>query len=508
MLGTIRNNRFGQRKLQRAERTISELLARLDEQEVRIAALTAKVETLTLQLEERDAIIKEQDREIKELKRRLGQDSTNSHFPSSRDLTRKPQNNRLPGGKKGAPKGHPGSTLPFSSTPDDILLHALTVCPDCQVSLADVPPMGYQPRQVFEMPKPAIHVTEHRAEQKRCPCCRKKQVAIFPEGVRAHVQYGPRLTAFSSYLHGYQLLPLARLSELLHVLTGYKPSENTLLRQIQATARGLKPYLQQIQSAILASPVIHADETGLRVEQEEHWVHVTSTPEWTLLGVHPSRGSEGMKALHVLDAYLGTVVHDAHNAYFKQGAFGFEHALCNAHLMRECKEVTRYDKQTWTSEMQTLLRESWQAVRQARQTGCSLSDDLLQQYEQRYDEILEKAQRQVVSVPIPAKTGPKGRKSKSKAGNLAARFATHKEAILKFLHHPEVPFDNNQAERDLRMVVVKEKISGCFRTPEFPSFFASIRSFISTLIKQKRPILASLMLASSGSFTFSPIEGS
>ncbi|KHL91208.1 hypothetical protein QW71_35985 [Paenibacillus sp. IHB B 3415] len=135
MLGTIRNNRFGQRKLQRAERTISELLARLDEQEVRIAALTAKVETLTLQLEERDAIIKEQDREIKELKRRLGQDSTNSHFPSSRDLTRKPQNNRLPGGKKGAPKGHPGSTLPFSSTPDDILLHALTVCPDCQVSL-------------------------------------------------------------------------------------------------------------------------------------------------------------------------------------------------------------------------------------------------------------------------------------------------------------------------------------------------------------------------------------
>ncbi|MNB81156.1 Transposase IS66 family protein [compost metagenome] len=508
MLGAIRNNRFGQRKLQRAERTISELLARLDQQEVLIAALTAKVETLTNQLAERDAIIKEQDHEIKELKRRLGQDSTNSHFPSSRDLTRKPQNNRVTGGKKGSPKGHSGSTLRFSSTPDEVLMHALTVCPDCQVSLADVPPLGFQPRQVFEMPEPTIHVTEHRAEQKRCPCCRKKQLAPFPDDVRAHVQYGPRLTALSSYLHGYQLLPLARLSELLQVLTGYKPSERTLLRQIQATAQGLKPYLRQIQEAILASPVIHADETGLRVEQAEHWVHVTSTPDWTLLGVHPSRGSEGMKALHVLDAYLGTVVHDAHNAYFKQGAFGFQHALCNAHLMRECKEVAAYDKQAWANKMQMLLRESWQAVKQARETGHFLSDDVVQQVEQRYDEILENAQEQIVMVPIPAKTGPKGRKSKSKAGNLAARFATHKEAILKFLHHPEVPFDNNQAERDLRMVVVKEKISGCFRTPEFPRFFVSIRSFISTLIKQKRPILASLMLASSGMFTFSSVEGS
>jgi transposase len=508
MLGAIRNNRFGQRKLQRAERTISELLARLDQQEVLIAALTTKVETLTEQLAERDAIIKEQNSEIKELKRRLGQDSTNSHFPSSRDLSRKPQNNRVPGGKKGAPKGHPGSTLTFSSTPDETLIHPLTVCPDCQMSLENVPLAGYLPRQVFEMPQPAIHVTEHRAEQKHCPCCHKKQQAAFPDGVRAYVQYGPRLTALSAYLYGYQLLPLSRLSELLYVMTGCKPSEKTLLNQIQATAEGLEPYMEQIREAILASPVLHSDETGLRVEQKEQWVHVASTPEWTFLGVHSSRGSEGMKALGVLDAYLGTVVHDGYGAYFKQGAFGFEHALCNAHLMRECKGVALHDDQIWADEMLSLLRESWQAVRQARQSERLLSDEIRKSYEQRYDEILEKAQEQVARVPIPAKTGPKGRKSKSAAGNLAERFATHKEAILKYLHHPQVPFDNNQAERDLRMVVVKEKISGCFRSSDSPGYFASIRSFISTLLKQEHPILASFMLASSGTFSFSPNEGS
>jgi transposase len=441
------------------------------------------------------------------LKRRLGQDSTNSHFPSSRDLKRKPQNNRTPGGKKGAPKGHSGHTLKFSATPDETILHPLTQCPDCQTSLADVPAATYQSRQVFEMPEPRIHITEHRAQQKHCPCCHKKQQASFPEGVRAYVQYGPRLTAFSAYLHGYQLLPLARLSELLHVLTGCKPSERTLLGQIEATSGTLSPYIEQIREAVLGNPVIHSDETGTRVQKKEKWVHVNSTPDWTLLGVADSRGSEGMKTLRVLDAYLGTVVHDCYGSYFKQDTFAFEHALCNAHLMRDCKGIALYDKQAWASQMLALLKESWGLEQQARLAECRLSPETIQQLEQRYDEILEQSQAELVNVPIPTKTGPRGRKSNSKAGNLAARFSKHKEAILKFLHSPAVPFDNNQAERDLRMVVVKQKISGCFRSSDSPAWFATIRSFISTLIKQERPVLASLMLASSGSFSFTPIGG-
>ncbi|WP_245864716.1 IS66 family transposase [Paenibacillus donghaensis] len=422
-------------------------------------------------------------------------------------MKRKPQNNRTPGGKKGAPKGHPGQTLKFSSTPDETLTHPLTVCPDCQTSLADVPSATYQSRQVFEMPEPRIHITEHRVEQKRCPCCHKKQQASFPEGVRAYVQYGPRLTAFSAYLHGYQLLPLARLSELLHVLTGCKPSERTLLGQIEATSGTLSPYIEQIREAVLGSPVIHSDETGARVQQKEKWVHVNSTPEWTLLGVATSRGSEGMKTLRVLDTYQGTVVHDCYGSYFKQDTFAFDHALCNAHLMRECKGIALYDKQKWASEMLDFLKGSWQMEEQARLTNRRLSQETIRQLEERYDEILGQSQEELANVPIPAKTGPRGRKSNSKAGNLAARFIKHKEAMLKFLHNPEVPFDNNQAERDLRMVVVKQKISGCFRTSDSPEWFAAIRSFISTLTKQGRPVLASLVQASSGSFSFTPDEG-
>lgn len=500
-MGSQRKVRMLEEQLAKSERTVAELLQRVHEQSEQIAVLMAKVETLTLELEKRDKVIHEQSLEIKELKRRLGQDSTNSHFPSSRDIVRKPQNNRTPGGKKGAPHNHKGTNLSFSPTPDEVMIQPLHECPDCQASLVNEPVIGYQARQVFDMPQPTIWKTEYRAEQKRCLCCRKKQQAPFPEDVRAYVQYGPRLSAFVAYLHSYQLLPLARMSELIHVLTGCKPSEKTLLDQIHTTAQTLMPYIDQIRDAVRKSPVIHADETSLQVEKKEKWVHVNSTPTYTLLGVDVSRGSEGMKSLQVLDTYTGIVVHDSYVSYFKKDVFSFGHALCNAHLMRECKGIATYDDQTWASEMLTLLRESSHAVKMAE---GPLPDDVVYEYEQRYDHILEKSRAEVATIPIPEKTGPRGRKSNSKAGNLAARFETRKEAILRFLHDPRVPFDNNMAERDLRMVVVKEKISGCFRTPDSPDDFASIRSFVSTLIKQQHPILASLMLASSGSFSFPP----
>ncbi|MCL6459857.1 MAG: IS66 family transposase [Gorillibacterium sp.] len=447
--------------------------------------------------------LEQMETKIKELERKLGQNSQNSNWPPSRDIKRKPMNNRTSGGKKGAPLGHPGHTLPFSPTPDQIITYPVSVCNHCATSLAEVASIRYERRQVFEIPQPVITVTEHRAEHKRCPCCRRLQKAAFPKDVTAGVQYGSRFTVLSAYLHTYQLLPLSRMADLFHVLTGCKPSEGTLLARISTMAQRLEPYVETIRQSLLTSPVIHSDETGVHVDKQEHWVHVASTEMLTLLNVHPSRGSEGMKAMEVLPLFKGTVMHDCYGPYMKRDEdFQFQHALCNAHLSRECKGIVAYDKHRWAGEMLLLLRDSWKATRGARKSNIPLTEETIQAYESRYDDILQEGQAEWEKDPVPEKKGPQGRLGKSKAANLWHRFRDHKAIILGYLRNPDLPFDNNQAERDLRMVAVKRKVSGCFRSDLSPHLFATIRSFISTLLKQERPVLASLELAYSGTFTF------
>jgi transposase len=449
------------------------------------------------------ARIEQLEYRVKELERQLGQNSTNSNWPSSRDVKRKPQNHRTSGGKKGGPTGHPGNTLLCSSTPDEVVTHSVFVCTACAASLAETPSHGYETRQVWEMPQPVIHITEHRAVQKRCPCCHKLQKATFPKGVNARVQYGPRFTAMAAYLHTYQILPLARTTDLIHVLTGCKPSEATLLNGIRTMAEQIAPYENIIREGLLASSVIHSDETGIRVNKNGNWVHVASADQWTLFGVHSSRGSEGMKALNVLPQFKGTVMHDCYKSYLKQDeSFRFEHALCNAHLTRECKGIVEYDNHRWANEMHALLHSSWEATREARRASRPLAEEVIQSYEQRYDAILQEGREEWERDPVPEKKGPQGRKSKTKAGNLWQRFLDHKAMILGFLRNADLPFDNNQAERALRMIAVKRKISGCFRSPTSPAMFATIRSFISTLIKQNRSILPSLEQVMEGSFSF------
>ncbi|OPH56853.1 hypothetical protein BC351_25885, partial [Paenibacillus ferrarius] len=443
-----------------------------------ILSLVAKVEHL--------------ENENKELKRQLGQNSQNSNWPPSSDLKREPKNHRKSGGKKGGPVGHKGHTLSCIDDPTTTIIHPVLVCENCAVSLEDVACLGYERRQVFDIPVPVMEVTEHRAEKKKCPCCHTLQKGIFPKGVHARAQYGERFTAVAAYLHTHQMLPLARTTDLLHVLTGCRPSQATLLSSIRKMAESLLPYEEVIRHNLLASPVIHADETGVHVDKEGHWVHVNSTKNWTLLGVHSSRGTAGMKSLNVLPSYTGTVIHDFYGPYFKQDKdFTFKHALCNAHLSRECKGIEEYDGHRWASAMLTLLHTSWSITRKTRKLGRPLTETAIGNYERRYEMILEMGKVELEKEPL-LQSGRRGKPRKSKAANLWARFRDHKESILGYLRDANIPFDNNQAERDLRMIAVKRKISGCFRSETTPGFFATIRSFISTLIKQNHPILTSL----------------
>lgn len=437
---------------------------------------------------------------VKGLERQLGQNSKNSSKPPSSDGMRKPTNSRKPGGKKGAPKGHQGHTLSFTLHPDEIKEYRASVCGACQRSLEHVPDQGYEKRQVFDVPAPRVVVTEHRAYKTCCPDCRHIQQGVFPERVTAPVQYGPGFAAWTAYFNVYQLLPLERISQLLSDMTGMRPSEASLLGMIEEMSEALEPLEQQIRERLRQSPVLHADETGFQVEGKGHWLHVASSPEWTLLGVHENRGQKGIEAIGLLPSFTNILVHDCYATYF-QSSYGFTHALCNAHLLRECIAVETYDGQQWATGIRELLQESWEVVKVSRAAGIPLEEEVRQAIEQRYDDILTEGTLEW-TVTTPPTLPTKGKKKQSKAANLGQRFQLHKEAVLRFIRDAQVPFDNNQAERDIRMAKVKIKVSGSYRTKKSAERFARIRSVISTMCKQNQPILSSLASALRGQFSF------
>lgn len=388
--------------------------------------------------------IKKLEKRVHELERQLGQNSNNSSKPPSSDGLRKPTNLRTSGGKKGAPKGHEGHTLRFSEKPDEIVIHPLLACGNCSTSLKAVSSQSFEKRQVFDLPTPRVVVTEHRAEKKCCPACGLVQQASFPERVNAPTQYGDGFAAWTAYLNVYQLLPLERIAQLFADLTGYQPSEATLLSYLKAMSVSLEPVLASIREQLLCKSVVHADETGLRVEGKRQWLHTVSTPEWTLLHVHENRGSKGMNASGILPFFTGTVVHDFFPAYFKDN-YSFAHAPCNAHLLRECQGIAEVDGHLWAIQMKALLQESWKLAQTSRRGGVPLTEDVIQEIKKRYDDILEGGRNEWAQDVVRAKAGPKGRKIKSKAANLGERFLTHKDVILRFIWDPHIPFDNNQA---------------------------------------------------------------
>lgn len=459
--------------------------------------IAAFVQTLLDTIEKQAARIEQLENRVHELERQLGSNSNNSSKPPSSDGLRKPTNLRTPGGKKGAPKGHPGSTFRMVENPDEVVLHRLFCCPDCQHSLTEEESQTYEKRQVLELPSPRIVTTEHRAEKKYCSHCHRMQRASFPDHVKAPVQYGSSLAAWTVYLHAYQLLPLDRIAQLFEDLTGHRPSEATLLAMLETSHQAMEPVEQTITERLLGKAKLHADETGCRVEGKTQWMHVASDEAYTLLRFDAKRGATAMDAIGLLPRYAGTVIHDCMQAYFNT-KYTFQHALCNAHLLRECQGIAQYDHHAWPLQIIDLLKESWRLARASREAETPMKPEVIQAIQTRYDAILESGKHEWELDVVRIKTGTRGRKIKSKAANLGERLSLHKEAILSFLWRPHIPFDNNQAERDLRMVKVKQKISGTFRTKDGAKIFARLRSVVSTVIKQKLPVLASLSRALQG----------
>jgi transposase len=432
---------------------------------------------------------------IEVLENQKSKDSKNSSKPPSADGFAKRTNSlRTKSGRKsGGQKDHPGSTLEWCEEVDEVFIHPVVDCKSCGASLENVEVLNLRCSQVHELPPIKLVVHEHQAQEKCCPNCGVLNQGKLPAFVNSLVQYGPGLKGLMVYLMEGQLLPSERAQELLQEVIGCEISEATLYNTRLRCYEELAAVEAYIKSGIQVAPVVHFDETGMRVKSKLMWLHVACNGWLTAYFIDPNRGQLAMDAIDILPNFEGVSVHDGLASY---GKYDSIHALCNAHHLRELRFMVERYEQDWASDMITLLVEIKTNIATAQSDGeISLTLFQLADFERRYQDIIAAGLIANPSPPINLDLPkPKGRPKQSPPKNLLDRLQLHQSAVLLFMHDWRVPFDNNQAERDLRMMKLKQKISGTFRSMEGAQQFCRIRGYISTLRKQGIQVLNALRL--------------
>jgi hypothetical protein len=461
---------------------IAELEAENTRQREQIAALVARVQ---------------------ELEGRLAKDSHNSGKPPASDglarRVRKTKSLRQPSGKKaGGQLGHRGETLHLVAMPDTVVEHRPAVCAHCQTPLAaEAAVVARERRQVQELPPVRLLVTEHQALQVRCPACAQVTEAAFPAEAPSRAQYGPQVRALAVYLAQEQLVPLGRVQQLLADLFGVRLGRGSLVSWIQQAARVLEPVEMAIKAALRRAGVLRHDESGVRRAGRLAWAHVVCTTQLTHYAIHAKRGQEATAAMGILPGYRGVRVHDGWAPNWAETAC--RHALCNVHHLRELTFLEEVYQQGWATDLKALLREMQTATDQARAQGLrrllpSQRDPLVV----RYHALLAAGLAANPPPDQPRRPGQRGRVKQTPARNLLERLLLHQDAVLAFLDDLTIPFDNNQAERDLRGLKMQQKVSGCFRSDPGAAAFARLRGYLSTLRKQGHALLTALQAAFAG----------
>jgi transposase len=438
-----------------------------------------------------------------ELSRRLGLDSTNSSKPPSSDglkrtrrTARSPERERRKwlGRKPGKQKGAPGHHLAQTARPDRVVELLPAHCGHCGRWLVENSgEVGMEKRQVMDLPPPpGLETTEYRAIKLRCVDCGQVTKATFPEWAKGPVQYGPRLHAMANYLAVRQHTPYERMAEQIHDIYGADVSVGALAAMVARGGRRVQPAVEAIKRQLQAAAVAHLDETGAHVNGKLRWVHGTATKHLTLLGIDDHRGTEGIKALGVMEEFTGVAIHDAWSSYWGAALEKVRgHGLCNAHHLRELVAVTELDGQRWSRRMTNLLLEMLAMRNAAMEADRSqLQPELVAEFERRYDRVIGEGWRENPRRP--------GKQQLSKAANLLRRLDEHRTEVLRFILDFAVPFTNNEIERDLRMTKLHEKISGGWRSMDGARAFLSVRSYLATARKQGQGMLEVLTAAFEG----------
>jgi transposase len=297
-----------------------------------------RVEERLAQLEAENAALREQvsrlQTRVAELEGRLAKDSHNSSKPPSSDGWGHKRHSQRKGSEKksGGQDGHMGHSLPMAEQPDKKVIHGPSECVQCHLPLEGVAGQMIERRQVHDLPRWRIEVTEHQVEEVECPRCQQRNRGSFPAEVSAPAQYGPGVRALAVYLHQYQLVPMQRTCELLADLCGCELSEGALTSWIELAAETLVPSMEQIKQGVLASPLQHADETGVRLGGKLHWLHVNSTGFLTHLAWHQKRGCDALEAIDIWPHYQGRSMRDR---WASDDHYGCLHSTCGAHVIRD-----------------------------------------------------------------------------------------------------------------------------------------------------------------------------
>ena len=459
--------------------------------------------------------LKKKIAELKEalncLKEQLNKDSHNSSKPPSSDGLKKKKTKSLrePSGKRnGGQKGHVGHTLEMVEEPDHTVIHGINECERCGCSLDSEEIYNLESHQVFDTPEPKLEVTEHQAEMKKCPGCGFMNKAKFPPEASNITQYGNRINSLVSYFSTYQLIPLKRVGEIFADLFNRPICKASIIKMNKKTYEALEIFDVIAKEKIRNSRVVHVDESGFYGENKRQWVHCASTETITHYQYHSKRGKIATDEIGILPGFNGILVHDFWRPYLK---YSCAHALCNAHHLRELVFLIEEKKSVWAADMKKLLLQIKKTVDDARAEHDALSDKIVKDFENRYEKILEQGMR---ANPPPSPPPPpsldnsdlskkKGPGKKSKSLNFLIRLKEHREKVLAFMYNFEIHFDNNLAERDIRMVKLQQKISGTFRTDQGAKSFCRTRAYISTVKKNGINVLKALNDAING-YVFIP----
>ena len=445
---------------------------------VGLAERVVELEVENAQL--RELIVRLEAR-IVELERQLGKHSGNWSLPPSADSQAQrearpaPTKRRQGQRRQGKQPGAPGAHLERVATPDRTILHRPNACRGCGAGLGDAPVVGVESRQVFDLPDRRAEVTDHRAEKRRCRCgC--ETTGVFPAEATAPACWGPQVRAVAVYLLVRHHRPIARVAEILSDLVGASVSTGWLAGLTGQATDGLGSFIDDVKDRLTGEPVAHADETSCRVAGVKQWFHVLSTALITVLAVHTKRGRTATDAIGVLPAFRGVLVHDRWAPYWTYP--GIRHAICNAHIVRDLAAIGEADRyRGWAGAMVELLIDAKRRCDFSRyHARPRLARGQQQWVRARYDTLVAAF---FAAYPTPADGWPKGSYDRD-AHNLAVALRDHRDEVLRFTRDLNVPFDNNQAERDLRMAKLQQKVSGSFRTEHGAHRFATVRSYIET----------------------------